>query len=162
VLVIRRFDDAAVTAAPDFSKRELLSMYKVANQDLPPPALLAYRLYPNGKEELVRGAQLGKTDISAWKDVVGTSTELTAYNYLASTETQLSLKLASELNSGGAEGEGFVPSGGVESGIVTPDLLVKDLVVHGANGGDRALPVVPQPAVAAAPAPAPAPAPAKK
>ena len=139
VLVIRRFDDEAITAAPEFTRREMMSMIKVANQDLPPPALLAYKLYPSGKEELVRGAQLGKTESRAWKDVIGASTELTTYNYLASGESQLALKLT-----GGTE-DGFVPSGGIESGIVTPDLLVKELDVRGTNAGERALPVVPQP-----------------
>ena len=137
--MIRQFDDEAITGAPEFNRREMMSMIKVANQDLPPPAVLAYKLYPNGKQELVRGAQLGKTEIRAWKDVIGASTEQTAYNYLASGESQLALKLT-----GGTE-EGFVPSSGVESSIVTPDLLVKELDVRGSIEGERTTPVVPQP-----------------
>ena len=149
VLVIRKFDDAAISGAPEFTRREMLSMIKIANQDLPPPAGLAYNLYPNGKEELVRGAQLAKTETRAWKDVIGASTEMTTYNFLSATESQLILKLQ-----GGTE-DGFVPSGGVESGIVTPDLLVKELDVRPYTGGERAQPVVAQPpsqpAAAAAP-----------
>ena len=68
-LVIRRFDDAAITGAPEFTRRELVQMIKATDQQLPPPAALAYRVYPNGKEELVRGVQLAEVPIRAWKDV---------------------------------------------------------------------------------------------
>jgi hypothetical protein len=137
-IIIRRFDDAAITGAPEFTRREMMSMLKTTNLDLPPAALLTYRLYLNGKEELVRGAQLAKQDPVVWKDVLGTSSELTTYNFLASDQAQLVLKLQ-----GGTE-EGFVPSGGIESAIVTPDLLFKELDVKAAIA-DRAIPVVPQP-----------------
>jgi predicted Zn-dependent protease len=138
-LVIRRFDDAAVTGAPDFTRRELLGMIKATDLQLPPPATLAYRVYPNGKEELVRGVQLDEVPIRTWKDVTGVSTELTAYNYLSAPESQLALKL-----NGGTD-DGFVPSSGIESAIVTPDLLFKDLDVEGSTAGLRPLPVVEKP-----------------
>ena len=138
-LLIRRFDDAAVTGAPDFTRRELLGMIKATDQQLAPPAVLAYRVYPNGKEELVRGVQLGEVPIRTWKDVIGVSTELTTYNYLAAPESQLALRL-----NGGTD-DGFVPSSGIESAIVTPDLLVKDLDVEGSTTGMRPLPTVDKP-----------------
>jgi hypothetical protein len=138
-LVIRRLDDAAVTGAPDFTRRELLGMIKASDPGLPPPALIAYRIYPNGKEELVRGVQLEEVPIRTWKDVIGVSTELTAYNYLAAPESQLALKL-----NGGTD-DGFVPSSGIESAIVTPDLLIKDLDVGSSTSGLRPLPVVDKP-----------------
>ena len=138
-LVIRRFDDAAVTGAPEFTRRELIQMVRSTDQQLPPPALLAYRVYPNGKEEIVRGVQLADVPIRAWKDVAGVSTEVTAYNFLNATEPQLQLRI-----SGGTE-DGFVPSGGIENAIVTPDLLVKDLDVMATHGGKRPVPVVGKP-----------------
>src|SRR5258706_1684181 len=69
-LIIRRFDDAAVTGAPEFTRRELVQMIKSTDQQLPPPAMLAYRVYPDGKQELVRGVQLTEVPIRAWKDVI--------------------------------------------------------------------------------------------
>jgi TldD protein len=147
-LIIRRFDDAAITGAPEFTRRELVQMIKSTDQDLPPPATLAYRVYPNGKEELVRGAQLAEVPIRAWKDVIGTSTEQTVYNFLASDSPQLQLRIT------GGTDEGFVPSGGIESSIVTPDLLLKEIDVTGSTAGERPKPAVPKPgATAAAPAP---------
>jgi TldD protein len=140
-LLIKRFDDAAVTGAPEFTRRELIQMIKTTDPLLPPPALVAYKVYPNGKQELVRGAQLTDVPIRAWKDVIGTSKELTVYNFLAPTDAnQLTLRLT------GGTDDGFVPSGGVESAIVTPDLLLKEIDVTSSNFGVRPTPVVPKPA----------------
>ena len=141
-IVIRRFDDAAITSAPEFSRRELVSMIKSTDQALPPPTILAYKVYPNGKEELVRGVQLAEVPIRAWKDVLGVSKEMTVYNFLAATELQLQLKLT-----GGTE-DGFVPSGGIESSVVTPDLLLKEIDLGGSSVGERPMPVVTKPAAA--------------
>jgi hypothetical protein len=140
-VVIRRFDDAAVTSAPEFSRRELVAMIKSTDQALPPPTLLAYRIYPNGKEELVRGVQLAEVPIRAWKDVIGISKEVTTYNFLAATESQLQLRL------GGGTDDGFVPSGGIESGIVTPDLLLKEIDLGGSSAGERPAPLLAKPIV---------------
>jgi len=138
-LIIRRFDDAAITSAPEFSRRELVQLIKTTDQQLPPPTVLAYRLYPNGKEELVRGAQLAEIPIRAWKDVLGVSKETTTYNFLAANESQLQLRLT------GGTDDGFVPSGGIESGIVTPDLLLKEIDVLSTSAGDRPAPILPKP-----------------
>ncbi|MFT3694353.1 MAG: metallopeptidase TldD-related protein [Kofleriaceae bacterium] len=138
-IVIRRFDDAAISGAPDFTRRELMQMLKSTDQALPPPVATAYRIYPDGKEELVRGVQLGDVPIKAWKDVMGTSTETTSMNFLAAQESQLELRLT------GGTDDGFVPSSGIESGIITPDLLFKDLELDGSTMGRRALPVVGKP-----------------
>jgi predicted Zn-dependent protease len=138
-VVIRRFDDAAITAAPEFSRRELVAMIKSTDQQLPPPAILAYKVFPNGKEQLVRGVQLAEVPIRAWKDVIGISKELTAYNFLSANESQLQLRLT------GGTDDGFVPSGGIESGIVTPDLLLKEIDLGGSSAGERPAPVLAKP-----------------
>lgn len=138
VLVIRRFDDAAVSAVPEFTRRELVQMIKTTDQQLPPPTVLAYKLYPNGKEELVRGVQLGEVPIRAWKDVLGVSKEQTAYNFLVADASQLELKLRAGTD------DTFVPSGGIESSIVTPDLLLKEIDVTGV-ASERPAPAVSRP-----------------
>ncbi|HZJ70712.1 MAG TPA: hypothetical protein VFF36_07240, partial [Planctomycetota bacterium] len=60
-------------------------------------------------------------------------------NFLASPETQLQLRLTA-----GTE-DGFVPSSGIESAIVTPDLLIKELDLGGSSAGERPLPLLPKP-----------------
>jgi hypothetical protein len=138
-LIVKQFDDAAITAAPEFSRRELIQMVKTADIQLPPPTSIAYRVYPGGKMELVRGAQLDLLPMTAWEDVLGVSKEVTTYNFLASDQSQLALKL------GGGTDDGFVPSGGIESGIVTPDLMLKRVDVRGATGGELPAPLLPKP-----------------
>ncbi|MEO6776156.1 MAG: metallopeptidase TldD-related protein [Kofleriaceae bacterium] len=138
-LIIRRFDDAAITGAPDFTRHELVQMLKASDQELPPPVTLAYRLYPDGKQELVRGVQLAEIPIKAWKDVSGVGNDPMVYNFLAATESQLQLRLT------GGTDDGFVPSSGVESSITTPDLLFKDLDCEPSTLGRRTLPPVSKP-----------------
>ncbi|MCX5744747.1 MAG: metallopeptidase TldD-related protein, partial [Proteobacteria bacterium] len=138
-ILIRKFDDAAVTASPEFTRRELVQMIKSTDQALPPPAVLAYRVYLDGREELVRNVQLKEVPVRAWKDVLGTSTDITAYNFLASTDTQLQHKL-----SGGTD-DGFVPSGGIESGVITPDILLKEIDITPASSGSHPPPAIPRP-----------------
>jgi hypothetical protein len=113
-------------------------MIKSTDQALPPPTILAYRVYPNGKQELVRGVQLTEVPMRAWKDVIGVSKEVTTYNFLAASESQLQLRLT------GGTDDGFVPSGGIESGVITPDLLFKEIDVGGVTL-ERAAPAVPKP-----------------
>jgi len=137
-IVVRRFDDAAITSSPEFARRELYAMIKGTDPHLPPPTLLAYKVFPGGKEELVRGVQLAEVPIRAWKDVIGVSKEMTAYNFLAANESQLQLRLS------GTE-DGFVPSSGIESSIITPDLLLKELDLGGSSAGERPLPLLPKP-----------------
>ena len=138
-LIIRRFDDAAITAAPEFSRRELVQMIKSTDQQLPPPAVLAYRVSLDGTEELVRGVQLAEVPIRAWEDVLGVSKETTTYNFLAATESQLQMRL------GGGTDDGFVPSGGIESAVITPDLLLKRIDVRPAVTGALPAPILPKP-----------------
>jgi hypothetical protein len=138
-LVIRRLDDAAITAAPEFTRRELVQMIKSTDPMLPPAAVLAYKVFPNGKEQLVRGVQLQQVPITAWRDLIGASTQRTVFNFLASGDPQLQERVT-----GGNE-DGFVPSSGIESAVVTPDLLFRELDVEGSTAGERVKPVVPTP-----------------
>lgn len=141
-LVITRFDDAAITGAPEYAQRELVQLYSQRDKvlKLPPPAILAYKVLPNGKRELVRGVQLREIPITVWKDnVVAASKETTTYNFLASNQPELLLRL-----SGGTD-NGYVPSGGIESAVITPDILLKSLTLTGSSVPERAAPVIAPP-----------------
>lgn len=137
-IIIRRLDDAAITAAPELSRRELISLYQNTDQDAPPPALLAYKVYPNGKEELVRGVNLEPIEIKAWKDLIGVGNNTNVGNFLASGQAHIEHVL-------NGVNEGAVPSSGVESAIVTPDLLFEELELVGSAKGKFEAPAVPRP-----------------
>jgi hypothetical protein len=134
-LVIRQLDDSALTANPDLSRFRLFQLLSTIDRDAPPIALLAYKLHPNGREELVRGVQLKPVGLRAWKDVIGVSSEVTAMNYLNSTDDPFVQRL-----SGGDDG--YVPSSGIESSVVTPDLLFRELDVKPSAAGRRPHPAV--------------------
>lgn len=137
-VIVKQMDDAAITAQPEMTRRELLAMFQNADTDLPPPALLVYRVYPGGKEELVRAAQVGEVPIRAWKDLIGFGKTSTVMNFLAVGDGYVIQKI------NGAN-EGAVPSSGIESAVVTPDLLFKELDVVPYTIGQRARPAVPPP-----------------
>jgi len=141
-IIVRQFDDSAITAAPEYSRRELIAMVQTADTALPPPASLIYKVYPNGKEELVRGAQIAEIPIRVWKDVIGVGKTPLVYNFLAAPESYLANKL------GGGTDDGAVPSSGIESAIVTPDLLFKEIDIKPITSGKRPKPVVPSPITA--------------
>ena len=137
-IIIRQFDDAAITSNSELTRFERLRLLQGADQQAPPPAVLAYRVYPSGKEELVRGVQLKPVGTRAWRDVIAVGKERTVRNFLASTEDPL-------LQQVNGAGPGFVPSAGVESGVVTPDLLFRELDIVPNAIGQRAAPAIPPP-----------------
>lgn len=137
-MIIRSLDDPAATALPEMAMREILQLLKSADRSEPPVAALAYKVYPDGREELVRGVQLRPVDVRAWRDVIAVGNKPVVFNYLASGELPLSHKLQSV-------GSGEVPSSGVESAVVTPALLFEELDVIGSPVGRRALPLVSRP-----------------
>jgi hypothetical protein len=137
-VIVRRLDDAAITAQPEMTRRELLTMYQNADTDLPPPAILVYKVYPGGKEELVRAAQIGEVAVRAWKDLIAVGKTPTVTNFLASNDTYVIQKI-------NGTDDGAVPSSGIESSVTTPDLLFKELDLSPYTSGLRAKPAVPRP-----------------
>jgi len=137
-LVIRQLDDAAITANSELTRFERLQLLQSVDDQSPPVALRAYRVYPNGKEELVRGVQLKPVPVRAWRDVIGVSKGRTVRNFLASVEDPLLIQV-------NGAGLGFVPSAGVESAIATPDLLFRELDIIPNTIGRRPEPAIPAP-----------------
>lgn len=138
-LIVRHIDDAAITGAPEFTRREILAALQNADLDLPPPATLAYRIYPDGREEMVRGVQLAPVPMRAWKDLVAGGNTATVSNFLASPDPYLEHKLS------GGDDNGFVPTNGIESSISSPDLLFRELDVVRVTGGQRQAPLIAPP-----------------
>ena len=85
------------------------------------------------------GGQLTEVSICAWNDVICVGKDLFVYNFLAATANQLQLRITS-----GTE-DGFVPSEGIESSVITPDLLLKEIDVTSPALGQRPMPLVPRP-----------------
>lgn len=137
-LIVRQLDDAALTANSELTRFERLQLIQGVDERSPPTALVAYRVYPDGREELVRGVSLKEVPLRAWRDVIAGSKARTVRNYLASTDNPLFVQVAGLVNA-------FVPSAGVESSIATPDLLFRELDVVPSTLGRRPKPILPPP-----------------
>jgi TldD protein len=75
-------------------------------------ALEAYKIFPDGREELIRGCDVVGLGAAAFKDIIAVGTHKTAYNCLAQSVT-------SAFFSGGSQ---FLPVS-----VITPALLFEDL-----------------------------------
>jgi hypothetical protein len=137
-IIIRLMDDSAITANSELTRFERLQLLQSADEQAPPLALLAYKVHPDGREELVRGVQLKPVQIRAWRDVIAASRKRTVRNFLASSDDPLLLQI-------GGAGPGFVPSAGVESAVATPDLLFRELDIVPSAMGRRLQPALPAP-----------------
>jgi len=92
--------------------------------------ILAYRVYPDGREELVRGLRFRGLDVRSLRDIIAASDESHQFDYMPST-APLSL-----IGAGG-----FVTT----SSVVAPSVLVEDLELDRDVESLPKLPVVPPP-----------------
>ncbi len=137
-IIIKQFNDAEITANTEISRIAKVQLLQTMDPQAPPPATVAYRLYPDGREELVRGVQLDPVDMRAWRDVMGVGREKTLKNFLATTDNPFFKLIV-------GAGAGRVPSGGIESSIHTPDLLFRELDLKASKYGLRPKPMLPAP-----------------
>ena len=102
--------------------------------------LLAYRVYPDGHEELVRGARLVDVGAQSFKDIVAVSSAETIYHRpaLSAGNSPIPLEVLEEM------GEDFGSAMPLASYVV-PSLLFEDLSL------ERALAEQPKPPLSAPP-----------
>lgn len=79
----------------------------------------AYKVYPNGKKELIRGAEILNISPQLFKDIIAIGSTNYAHNLLAAT-------VVSSFISGGDQYVG--------SSIITPDLLFEDIEIKSIEG----------------------------
>ncbi len=99
------------------------------------PPVLAYRVYPDGREELVRGLRFRGLSVRVLRDILAASAEPHLFNFLAN---------AAPLSMMGAGG--YV----APSAVVAPSLLFEDIEIERADDDLPVLPIVPPPAIARA------------
>lgn len=81
--------------------------------------LRAYRVYPDGREELIRGVEAAGIAPSLFKDILAVSKQRTVHNFLAPS-------VVPSFISGGAAY--------VQASIITPDILIEDVEVRPLEG----------------------------
>ncbi|HRP01323.1 MAG TPA: metallopeptidase TldD-related protein [Candidatus Kapabacteria bacterium] len=90
----------------------------------------AYKVYPNGKKELIRGAEINNLSVSLFKDILFTGKKSYALNLLAPS-------VISSYISGGDQYVG--------ASIITPDLLFEDVEVKSIEGSFQKPPLMSNP-----------------
>lgn len=104
------------------------------------PALLAYKVYPDGREELLRTAEFAGIADSAFKEIIAVSDSATTYTFVYSPMSFGGL--ATIISFGGA---GFTSSFGQAVSVSVPDLLFEEISVRNPTGNVPHLPVAGHP-----------------
>ena len=100
--------------------------------------VMVYRVYPDGKEELVRGAEFGSISIKSFENVAALSKDEYVYNYLASSSEQQPFNIS-------IRGFGSFmrrAGGGNYSTIITPSFIISELDLKKSSGNYRKPPIV--------------------
>jgi TldD protein len=92
--------------------------------------ILAYRVYPDGREELIRGMRFGGLNARSLKDIVAAGDDDTVFEFLDNTAP------FALMGAGGYASEACV---------VSPSILIDDLELHKVDEELPKLPVVPAP-----------------
>lgn len=104
------------------------------------PALLAYKVYPDGREELLRTAEFAGIADATFKEIIAVSDSATTHSFVY---TPMSFGgLATIISFGGA---GFVSSLGQVVTVSVPDLLFEEISVRNPTGNLPHLPVAGHP-----------------
>lgn len=90
----------------------------------------AYKVYPDGKEELIRGAEIASFSAQTFKDIIMVGDKLYAYNYLSPS-------VISPFMTGGDQYVGV--------SIVTPDILFEDMEIKSPEEDFRKPPILSNP-----------------
>lgn len=130
-LIIRRLDFPSTA-----SVEELESMVRQLQKDgsarsLNSP-LLAYRVYPNGREELVRGLRFREFSAKNLRDVIAASDHPYVLNYE---------------NNGSSVNHSGAGLSATSSSVICPSLLVDDVELARADNEPNKAPIVPPPAL---------------
>ncbi len=125
-LIVRKMDYPS-SASVEEVRRVLMAAQGERPVSMP---ILVYKLFPDGREELVRGLRFRGLNVRSLKDILAAGNDAEAFEYLDS-DAPFALIGAS----------GFT----AEATVVAPSLLIDDLELHPSEDEQPKLPVVPAP-----------------
>jgi TldD protein len=126
-IVVRKMDFPSSASYEEV--RQLLTSQAGGSRPVSLP-LLTYKVYPDGREELVRGLRFRGLNARSLKDIVAAGDDSTAFEYLENTAPFALM------------GAGNFVS---ETCVVAPSLLIDDLELHPVQEELPKLPIVPPP-----------------
>jgi TldD protein len=130
-MIVRKMDFPSSASIDEARKILAAGAAGGSNRPLSMP-LYAYRLYPDGREELVRGERFKGVNARSLKDILAAGDDSVTFNYLDNGAPFALL--------------GF-GSGAAEVTVVAPSVLIDDLEMSKIDDEMPKLPIVPAPAV---------------
>lgn len=104
---------------------DLAPRVSASNGDAVPAPEVIYRLSPDGKETLLRGAQFTGMTVRDLREVIGAGRDLGVYSFVAESDGGLDVSVS----------------------VVAPSLLFEDIEVRGPTTPSKRPPVVPRPEI---------------
>ncbi|GAF96773.1 unnamed protein product, partial [marine sediment metagenome] len=137
-LVVRLLDEQHIESPGDRSHGPSFLGPRGGGAAAMPRPILVYRVTPDGKEQLVRGALPKPLPLRALKRISASGKAGVVYNYYAS-----GMALRGPFSSGCVGGCSLATT--VPSSIVAPSLLLPDVEFEAAKGPHQKPPLVPRP-----------------
>jgi hypothetical protein len=132
-VIVRKMDFPSAASFEEV--RRILSSSAQAGGGHPvSPPMLAYRVYPDGREELVRGLRFRSLNARSLKDILAAGDDANFLEFLNSTAPFATIGAA-----------GYV----AESCVIAPSVLVDDVEMHPVEEELPKLPIVPAPVMRA-------------
>jgi predicted Zn-dependent protease len=129
-IIVRKMDFPSAASFEDL--RRMLSNTAQAGGGGHPvsPPVLAYRVYPDGREELVRGLRFRGLNARSLKDIVAAGDDTTVFEFLNSRAPFAAIGAATYV---------------AESTVIAPSVLIDDVEMHPVEEELPKLPIVPAP-----------------
>jgi TldD protein len=127
-IIVRKMDFPSSASVNEV--RRLLAAAESSGGHAVSIPILAYRVYPDGHEELIRGLRFRGFNTRSLKDIIATGDELTTFDYMDNPAPFALM--------GGA---GYVAN----AAVIAPSILVDDLELHPGEEEQPNRPVVPPP-----------------
>jgi len=136
-IIVRRLGNPALKA----SQQDMLSMFvqRARGEESVEDPILAYKVFPDGREELIRNADLAGISLASFKEIVAASSAQTVYSapFVARTLGMFQTFSFFEI----AQGEGGAPI----VSLAVPSLLFDDVTLRKPSGEIPKPPVSPPP-----------------
>ncbi len=126
-MIVSKNDFPSTAPLDELRKLAAASSQRGTARPTSPPAL-AYRIYPDGREELVRGLRFRGLSVRSLRDIIAVSEEKYAFHYL-NTPSAFGL------------GSGYV----APSSVIAPSFLIEELELERPQEEMPRVPVVPAP-----------------
>jgi predicted Zn-dependent protease len=132
-IIVRKMD-FPTTAPVEELRRRFMSAQQSGGARAVSTPLLVYRVYPDGKEELVRGLFFRGFSVRTLRDIVAVSDESFAFHYMNSLAPMA------------MSGTGYV----APTSVIAPSILLEDVELERPQDDLPKLPIVPPPPLSAA------------